>query len=195
VAGEVSCSGGWTDGERGAAGQPAAHRKARAARGRRGRSVTAMRKVFVGDSVAQAHLVAGLLEDAGIDALVEGEFLTGVRFAVATDASTSPTVSVSAEDFERARQVILAHQASPSTAPPPREEEQAPPDSADSDAAEDLPAERRSLTWFKRGVLLWFVVLPIALALIAFGGARRGAVGIAALLLGWLLWRKPRART
>jgi hypothetical protein len=113
---------------------------------------------------------------------------------VATDASTSPTVSVSSEDFERARQLILAHQASSSTASLPREGEQASPDSADSDAAEDLPAERRSLTWFKRGVLVWFVVLPIALALIAFGGARRGAVGIAALLLGWLLWRKPRAR-
>src|SRR5262245_11860905 len=65
-----------------------------------------MRSVFVADSPAQAHLVAGLLDAAGIKHVVEGEMLFGVRADIGLTPASLPQICVNDEDFERARTVI-----------------------------------------------------------------------------------------
>jgi len=67
-----------------------------------------MKTVFVADSPAQAHLVAGLLDEAGIRNVVEGEMLFGVRGEIGMSPASLPKVSVNEEDFERARALIVS---------------------------------------------------------------------------------------
>jgi len=78
-----------------------------------------MKTVFVADSPAQAHLVAGLLDEAGIKNVVEGEMLFGVRAEIGMNAASLPRVCVNDEDFERARALIADRAALPSEDEPP----------------------------------------------------------------------------
>jgi hypothetical protein len=65
-----------------------------------------MRPVFVAESPAEAHLVAGLLDEAGIKNVVEGEMLFGVRAEIGLTPASLPRILVRDEDFERARALI-----------------------------------------------------------------------------------------
>jgi hypothetical protein len=98
-----------------------------------------MRKVFVAENPAQAHLVAGLLEEEGIRAVVEGEMLTGARFAIGMDASTLPTVFVNDEDAVRAGAALRTR-------------------NLEAAAQDEKPAaDRPGLAMFKTFLLLWIV--------------------------------------
>ena len=68
-----------------------------------------MRAVFTADSPAEAHLVVGLLEEAGIRCVVEGEMLFGVRGDLGMTPSSAPRVCVNDEDAARAVEVIAPH--------------------------------------------------------------------------------------
>ena len=71
-----------------------------------------MRELFIADSPAEAHLVAGLLEEAGIRCTIEGEMLFGVRADIGMGAASLPKVSVDDADFERARALVAQRRAS-----------------------------------------------------------------------------------
>ena len=53
-----------------------------------------MKKVYVADNPAQAHLVKGMLESHGIRAEVQGEALWGTRGETPVAEDTLPTVWV-----------------------------------------------------------------------------------------------------
>jgi hypothetical protein len=67
-----------------------------------------VKTVFVADSPAQAHLVMGLLEEAGIRSVVQGEMLFGILGDLGMEPSTLPKVSVADEDAPRAAELIVA---------------------------------------------------------------------------------------
>ena len=88
-----------------------------------------MRTVFTAQSPAEAHLVAGLLDEAGVRCIVEGEMLFGVRGDVGLTPASLPRVCVLDEDAERATEILAPHvlraeQAAadedPDASPPPR---------------------------------------------------------------------------
>jgi len=110
-----------------------------------------VRRVFTGDTPAHAQLVAGLLEERGITAVVVGEMLTGARFELPTDESTLPGVFVKDEDAARARAAISEASASKPSA-----------------SADDELPERKSLRWFK-WFLLYVLFFPIGLIVLLYG--------------------------
>jgi hypothetical protein len=57
-------------------------------------------------SPAEAEIIRGMLEEEGIDAKVAGDFLVGFP-----DATPDVAVLVHADDAERARDLIVQHQA------------------------------------------------------------------------------------
>jgi hypothetical protein len=65
-----------------------------------------VKKVYVAQSPAEAHLVRGRLENEGIPAVVLGEDVYAIRGGVPLDSSTLPTVWVRDEDFERAWELL-----------------------------------------------------------------------------------------
>jgi hypothetical protein len=65
-----------------------------------------VKKVYVAQSPAEAHLVRGRLENEGIPAVVQGEDLYAIRGGVPLDNSTLPSVWVRDEDFDRARELL-----------------------------------------------------------------------------------------
>lgn len=65
-----------------------------------------MKKIYVAQSPAEAHLVKGRLENEGIAAVVLGEDVYGIRGGVPLDSSTLPSVWVQEEDFNRARALL-----------------------------------------------------------------------------------------
>lgn len=67
-----------------------------------------MRRVYVAESPGEAHLVAGLLDEAGIACVVEGEMLFGARGDIGLTPATLPSISVRDEDAARAAEVIAA---------------------------------------------------------------------------------------
>lgn len=69
-----------------------------------------MKKVYVAQSPAEAHLVKGRLENEGIRAEVLGEDVFGIRGGVPLDSSTLPSVWVQDEDFDRARALLAGPQ-------------------------------------------------------------------------------------
>ena len=107
-----------------------------------------MKNVYTAQSPAEAHLVAGLLDEAGIECVVEGELLTGARMGLPMDSSTLPSVSVRDEDVPRAMTVIEEHRGRVAEVPPTL------PD-------DELP-ERPSLTLFKHGLLAMMILSLIA---------------------------------
>jgi putative signal transducing protein len=68
-----------------------------------------VRTVFTAQSPAEAHLVAGVLEEAGIRCFVEGEMLFGVRADIGLTPASLPRVCVRDEDTARAVEVIAPH--------------------------------------------------------------------------------------
>ena len=112
-----------------------------------------MRNVFTAQTPAEAHLVAGVLTEAGIECVVEGELLTGVRWELPPDASTLPGVFVRDEDAARALALIAERHTAIATMEPPT-------------LPDDEMPERRGLLWFKR-LLLAGVISPIALLLLS----------------------------
>lgn len=148
-----------------------------------------MAKVYVANSVAHAHLVAGLLEEAGIPAFVEGEFLTGGRFELPADASTLPTVCVRDEDVARAVDVLRRHEAAAGAdgAGTPR---------GRGATADDEPAEERStLRGFRWFLLFALVVAPVAAGLIlvaSFAPAVAAGATLVCCAAAALLWARRR---
>lgn len=112
-----------------------------------------MRTVFTAQSPAEAHLVAGLLEDAGIRCVVEGEALFGVRGDIGLGASSLPSVSVADEDAARAVEVLAPHA---------RRAEEAARDE-DPDAAPLPPRGRFALRIVALWLLLLVAVAPLGL--------------------------------
>jgi hypothetical protein len=114
-----------------------------------------MRRVFTGDTPAQAQLVAGFLKERGITSVVEGEMLTGARYELPTDESTLPGVFVNDEDAARARAAIAEAEASKPAA-----------------SMDDELPERKSLRWFKLFVL-YVLLFPIGLIVLLYGWLTR----------------------
>lgn len=111
-----------------------------------------MKKVYTAENPAEAHLVAGLLDEEGIECVVEGDVITGFRGVVAMDASTLPTVLVRDEDAVRAAALIAERHV-------PRS---ASPSSDDGDEADEAPAPvSAGMVFFKR-LLLALIVLTIS---------------------------------
>ncbi len=138
-----------------------------------------MRNVYTAQTPAEAHLVAGMLEEAGIEAVVEGDLLTGARFGIGMDASTLPTVAVRDEDVTRASQILRDRR-------PPAGQ------AAQQSAADDEMPPHRGLGAFKAFLLgsvvlglvslaVTYLVVPQALAVLAIFV---GVVGVL-LLLAW----------
>lgn len=127
-----------------------------------------MQTVFTAQSPAEAHLVAGLLEEAGIRCVVEGEALFGVRGDIGLMPSSLPRVSVRDEDAARAVDVISPHV---------RRAEEA-VRSEDPDSA-PLPP----LGWGAVKIVLLWLLIPAVLA--PFG---KPAMLVALPLVGVAIW-------
>jgi len=74
-----------------------------------------VRKVFVAQHPAEAHLIAGLLDSHGIAAVVRGEALFGARGEAPVTADTLPSVWV-LDDAQVQDALALLEPASPSLA-------------------------------------------------------------------------------
>jgi len=116
-----------------------------------------MKTVFVAENPAQAHLVAGLLEEQDIRCFIEGEMLFGARGDLGLTPSTLPKISVRDEDAPRAEELI-------------REREHR---SADDREAADPDAAPQPPLWRGLGTItvLWCVI----------GAVGSGVVGVWAL--------------
>ena len=69
-------------------------------------------EVYWARDAQDAHLVAGLLQSEGIEAVVVGEMLQAAAYELAVGPSSSPRVRVGAADEQRALAVIAASQLS-----------------------------------------------------------------------------------
>jgi hypothetical protein len=122
-----------------------------------------MRTVFVADSPAQAHLVAGLLEEERIPCVVEGEMLFGARGDLGLVPASAPKVCVRDEDAARAAEIIGARERRLAQA---REDE-------DETAAPRAPAWRGVgfilVVWALLGVAATSAVGAVALPFAAVG--------------------------
>ncbi|MHC5039464.1 MAG: putative signal transducing protein [Planctomycetota bacterium] len=66
-----------------------------------------MKKVYVAETIPDAHLVAGLLKREGIHTRIENEDLVGAYGEIPPVAGTSPTVYVLEDaDYERALEIL-----------------------------------------------------------------------------------------
>jgi hypothetical protein len=65
-----------------------------------------VQQVFVAQHPTEAHFIRGLLEAAGIHALVRGESLFSVRGETPATVDTLPSVWVGDDEADRAREVI-----------------------------------------------------------------------------------------
>lgn len=65
-----------------------------------------MKRVYLARDPADAHLVRGVLESEGIDAVVQGEALWSARGELPLTAESAPSVWVAGENHERARGLI-----------------------------------------------------------------------------------------
>lgn len=109
-----------------------------------------MRNVYTSQTPAEAHVVAGLLEEEGIECAVEGVLLTGTRMALPMDDSTLPGVFVRDEDAARAAALIAERHVPRDSAEPP-------------DVPDDEMPERPGLVWFKRFLLACVVLAVVGL--------------------------------
>ena len=92
-----------------------------------------MQLVHVAKNLIEAHLVAGFLESAGIEAFVDNEMLQGVRVEVGMDASSAPRVFVRDEDHARAVQLLADHETEARPGPPTGDDPLPPPPGADTE--------------------------------------------------------------
>jgi hypothetical protein len=136
-----------------------------------------VKRIFVAQTPAEAHLVAGLLDEEGIASYIEGEMLTGARFELGMDQSTLPSINVADEDAARAMEVLRTRGHAPASVPDPV-----------FTAAEEK-RQRPGLARFKTFLLLWagFTVVSFAgsLAFIQVGLAVCAAFALV-LALGCL---------
>ncbi|MGE0354191.1 MAG: DUF2007 domain-containing protein [Gemmatimonadales bacterium] len=66
-----------------------------------------MLKVFVAADPAEAHLCLAVLESEGIEAIIQGEYLSSIQGGVPCGPATNPTVWIlDAEDAERAAGIV-----------------------------------------------------------------------------------------
>jgi len=66
-----------------------------------------LKKVYIAENLADAHLLKGLLEAENIDSEVRGEFLYGVRGEIPLTPDTCPSVWVLEDsDYERAVELV-----------------------------------------------------------------------------------------
>jgi len=66
-----------------------------------------MKKIYVATNPIDAHLLKGILEGENITAMVQGEFLWGVRGEVPITPETCPSVwIVNDSDYERAVELL-----------------------------------------------------------------------------------------
>lgn len=66
-----------------------------------------MKKVYIAQHPAEAHLIKGLLASYGISAVVRGEALFAARGGLPLTAETLPSVWVTHEiDFLKAREIV-----------------------------------------------------------------------------------------
>jgi hypothetical protein len=146
-----------------------------------------MKRVYVAENPAQAHLVLGLLEDAGIEGVVEGEMLTGVGGAVGFGPTTQPQVFVADGDAVRAAEILRERSPTPErTTPPPIPEP----------GGDEMP-ERRGLALFKSFLLAWLLgsLIASAISLLFVPGALLALALVAIVPAAlWALARRPRRR-
>ncbi len=69
-----------------------------------------MVKVYTAANPTQVHLVRGMLENHGIQAVIQGETLWGARGELPFTTESAPSVHVAEEDVERARTLIEEHE-------------------------------------------------------------------------------------
>src|SRR5512135_1865185 len=79
-----------------------------------------MRKVFVARNAPEAHLCVAALQAEGIDAVIQGEGLSGAQGGIPVGAATAPSVwIVNDEDAQTAAMVIARfHSTEGGTVPP-----------------------------------------------------------------------------
>jgi hypothetical protein len=69
-----------------------------------------MHKIFVAHDPVEAHLIAGLLNNEGIDAQVHGESLFGLRPEIGFTDDTLPSVWISQESqLEEALELVAEY--------------------------------------------------------------------------------------
>lgn len=72
-----------------------------------------MKKVYMAMNPTDAHLLKGLLESKGIEAVVQGEFLWSTRGEVPITTETAPSVWVIDDaDYEKAMEIVKEFQSS-----------------------------------------------------------------------------------
>ena len=69
-----------------------------------------MKQAYIARDPMDAHLVRGMLESNGIDAMVQGEALWSARGELPLTPESAPSVWVSGDDHERARALISDYQ-------------------------------------------------------------------------------------
>ena len=69
-----------------------------------------MKRVYSASDPADAHLMRGMLESNGIEAIVQGEALWSGRGDLPLGPESAPSVWVSDEEFDRARTLISEHE-------------------------------------------------------------------------------------
>jgi hypothetical protein len=67
-----------------------------------------MTRVYLARDPQEAHLLVGLLKSHGIEAVVQGEELWGVRGELPFGASSAPSLWVAEEDALKAREIVLS---------------------------------------------------------------------------------------
>ncbi|MCA9959293.1 MAG: DUF2007 domain-containing protein [Chloroflexota bacterium] len=66
-----------------------------------------MLKVYVAAGPVQAHIFQDLLAAEGIEAVIQGEDLFGMRGELPLTNDTLPSIWVNEADYERARELVL----------------------------------------------------------------------------------------
>lgn len=65
-----------------------------------------MRQVHIAQTLAEAHIIKGVLDAEGIASVVRGEHLVGIQGEIPVTADTLPSVWVPDSDAERASQLV-----------------------------------------------------------------------------------------
>jgi len=82
-----------------------------------------MKRIYTAMNLTDAHLVRGLLESEGIEAVVQGEFLWTARGEVPITTDTAPSVWIADDaNYERAMEVVNKLQSSEESSDPENKE-------------------------------------------------------------------------
>jgi hypothetical protein len=120
-----------------------------------------VKTVFVAENPAQAHIVAGLLEEADIRCVVEGEMLFGIRGDLGLTPASLPKISVRDEDAARAADLIRAREGSLARARAEEDEDAAPAPKLWSGMA------KIAALWLLVGIASAAAMGPVALPFVA----------------------------